>query len=205
MNQSTRYTNTEWLDGLSAQDDALLQELHDILRRGLLAAFSSKVEAVHLETFAEDIAQQSVLKVLEKLDTFLSRSQFLTWATKIAIRIGLSELRHARWKETSLDRLIEEHPSFTMPADEEVGPEQVLEQKEMLSVLNTVLEQDLTLRQRTVLLSLMIHKAPIDVVASQMGISRNAVYKTIHDARKKLKYSLAKRGYSIDGILSPFR
>jgi RNA polymerase sigma-70 factor (ECF subfamily) len=205
MNQGTRHTNQEWLDALSAHDPALLQELHDILRRWLLAAFSAKVEAPHLEAFAEDIAQQSVLKVLEKQETFLGQSQFLTWATKIAIRIGLSELRHARWKETSLDQLIEEHPSFMMPTDEAASPEQVLEQKETLHVLNTVLEKDLTLHQRTVLLSLLIHKAPIDVVASQMGISRNAVYKTIHDARKRLKHSLAKRGYSIDGILTPFR
>ena len=92
-----------------------------------------------------------------------------------------------------------------MPTDEAASPEQVLEQKETLHVLNTVLEKDLTLHQRTVLLSLLIHKAPIDVVASQMGISRNAVYKTIHDARKRLKTQPRKRGYSIDGILTPFR
>ena len=63
-----------------------------------------KSRLLDLEAFAEDIAQQSVLKVLEKQETFLGQSQFLTWATKVAIRIGLSELRHARWKETSLDR-----------------------------------------------------------------------------------------------------
>lgn len=208
MNQNTQHTNQEWLDGLSTHDPALLQELHDIVRRGLLAAFAAKVEDNRLEAFAEDIAQQSVLKVIEKSDTFLGRSQFLTWATKIAIRTGLSELRHARWKETSLDELMESGSPFSLHSTEEQtehNPEQLLEQKETLDVLNTVLEKDLTLHQRTVLLSLLIHKAPIDVVASQMGISRNAVYKTVHDARKRLKHNLAKRGYSIDGILAPFR
>ncbi len=199
------HTNQDWLDGLKVHDPALLQELQVILRRGLLAAFHAKVDAQKLDAFGEDIAQQSVLKVLDNLDTFEQRSQFLTWATKIAIRTGLSELRHARWKETSLDALIEDNPSFNIPADSSAAPEQQLEQQESIKMLNMVIEQDLSLRQRTVLLALMIHKAPIDVVASQMGITRNAVYKTLHDARKRLKYSLAKRGYSIDGILEPFQ
>ena len=199
------HTNQDWLDGLNAHDSTLLQELHDILRRGVLAAFSTKVDAEKLDAFAEDTAQQSVLKVLESLDTFEQRSQFLTWATKIAIRTALSELRHARWKDTSLDALIEAESAFSLPVDASITPEQQLEQQEAIHLLNRVIEQDLTLRQRTVLLSLMIHKVPMDVVASQLNISRNAVYKTVHDARKRIKYALAKRGYSIEGILEPFQ
>ena len=199
------HSNQDWLDGLNTHDPALLQELHDVLRRGLLAAFNAKVNAEKLDAFAEDIAQQSVLKVLDKQESFQGRSKFLTWATKVAIRTGLSELRHARWKEKSLDALIEHHSSFSMPVDASATPEQQLEQQEAIKMLNMVIEQDLTLRQRTVLLGLMIHKAPIDVVASQMGVSRNAVYKTVHDARKRIKHALAKRGYSIDGILEPFQ
>ena len=198
-------TNQDWLDGLNAHDPALLQELHDVLRRGLLAAFNAKVDAEKMDAFAEDIAQQSVLKVLDHLETFQGRSKFLTWATKIAIRTGLSELRHARWRERSLNALLENNPSFSMPVDDSTTPEQQLEQQEAIQMLNLVIAEDLTAHQRTALLSILIHQAPIEVVASQMGISRNAVYKAIHDARKRLKYSLAKRGYSIDGILEPFQ
>lgn len=199
------HTNQDWLDGLNAHDSALLQELHDILRRGVLAAFSAKVDAEKLDAFAEDTAQQNVLKVLESLDTFEQRSHFLTWATKIAIRTALSELRHARWKDISLDALIEAESAFSLPVDASITPEQQLEQQEAIHLVNRVIEQDLTLRQRTVLLSLMIHKVPMDVVASQLNISRNAVYKSVHDARKRIKYALAKRGYSIEGILEPFQ
>jgi len=199
------HTNQDWLDGLNANDPALLQELHDVLRRGMLAAFHAKVDAEKLDAFAEDIAQQSVLKVLDHLETFQGRSKFLTWATKIAVRTGLSELRHARWRERSLDALLETRKTFSMPVEDAATPEQQLEQQEAIHMLNLVITEDLTAHQRTALLSILIHKAPIEVVASQMGISRNAVYKVIHDARKRLKRSLAKRGYSIDGILEPFQ
>lgn len=109
--QSTRDNDT-WLNDLRAEGpvkEAALQDLHKILLRVLPAALSRWLpkSSSHFETFIEDTAQETILRVMDKLDSFEGRSKFTTWVYKIGVNIGLGQLRLRKWKEVSLDGLEE--------------------------------------------------------------------------------------------------
>jgi RNA polymerase sigma-70 factor, ECF subfamily len=200
--------NHEWLDRLRSQDETWLQMLHDALKRGLTASFSGRLAPEQLDTFAEDITQTSLLKILAALNSFEGRSQFLTWAMKIAVRTAISELRHVRWQEVSLDKLVEEGFPINLVHEDiqdTSSPEQSLLKQEIIAALQAVIANELTEQQRTILLGVVLHGMPIDEVARQRGTSRNAVYKTIYDARRKLADSLAEAGFPLHAILDVFK
>ena len=102
----TKRTNTEWLELLSGEpDETALLELRELLIRGLRYTLSSRLNT-NLDAIIEDFVQESLLKILDKLDTFRGESQFTTWAQKIAVRVALTELRRRRWRDTSLDEML---------------------------------------------------------------------------------------------------
>ena len=200
--------NHEWLDRLRSQDETWLQNLHDALKRGLVAAFRGRLAPEQLHAFAEDITQTSLLKILAALDSFEGRSQFLTWAMKIAVRTAISELRHVRWQEVSLDQLVEQGFPLSFAHDDgqdSPSPETAVLKQEIIAALQAVIANELTDHQRTILLGVVLHGMPIDEVARQRGTSRNAVYKTIYDARRKLADSLAEAGFPLHAILDVFK
>jgi RNA polymerase sigma-70 factor (ECF subfamily) len=199
--------NHEWLEGLRKQDEIWLQKLHDALKRGLTASFRGRLAEEQLYAFAEDITQTSLLKILAALDSFEGRSQFLTWAMKIAVRTAISELRHVRWQDVSIEKLVEEGFPISLvheDTQEAPSPETALLKQEIIATLQAVIANELTEQQRTVLLGVVLHGMPIDEVALQRSISRNAVYKTIYDARRKLADSLAEAGFPLNAILEVF-
>jgi len=160
-----------------------------------------------LQTLVEDVAQETLLRVLARLDTFQGRSQFTTWVYKIAVRIALSELRRERWKEVSLDELMERTnrgsgPEFSSTRD--FGPESTTEQKDALQRLQSILSEELTDRQRQALVAVGMHGLPLEEVARRMGTNRNALYKMLHDARLRLKSHLAQEGLPIQELLEMF-
>jgi RNA polymerase sigma-70 factor (ECF subfamily) len=45
-----------------------------------------------------------------------------------------------------------------------------------------------------VLVAVMLHDVPIDVLSERLNTARGALYKTIHDARRKLRAAFSTRG-----------
>ncbi len=129
--------------------------------------------------------QESLLRVLDKLDQFDSRSQFVTWATAIGIRVALGQLRRSRWKDVSLSEFV---PPAALPghdtAADDWAPDAQMQRRDLLEALNTSIHRDLTDRQRTALLA-ELKGMPQDAIAEQLGSSRNALYKLTHDAQEK--------------------
>jgi RNA polymerase sigma-70 factor (ECF subfamily) len=210
--QSTR-DNQSWLTDLRAEDerrDAALEDLHDILKRILPSALSRWLPPTssHFETFIEDTAQETMLRVMDRLDTFEGRSKFTTWVYKIGVHIALGELRLRKWKEVSLDGLEEGNQPDEMPserfASEGPGPEAILERKNVMEMVQRLVDEELTPRQRKVMMAVSVQGVPIDVVAERMGSNRNALYKTMHDARLRLKRRLAQEGLSPADLLGLF-
>ena len=94
----------DWVERLRSPGrirDATLEELRRILVRGLGRSFSARGG----EAFAEDVAQEALLRILDSLDSFAGRSRFTTWAMTIAVRLGISELRRKRFQDVSLQQL----------------------------------------------------------------------------------------------------
>ena len=202
-------TNAEWLSVLSGPDPGeAIDDLRVTLVRGLRFALSSRVQG-DLDMLVEDFAQDALLRILDKLDTFRGESRFTTWAQKIAVRVAFSEMRRQRWKDISLQDL--------MPADEDYGdftpavlsdpgpnPEQRTTQQAMLDMVMRLLTEELTERQREVMMAVMVGGMPLEEVARRMGTNRNALYKLIHDARKRLQKRLADEGMTPQEVLAVF-
>ena len=208
----TERSNEEWLEVLrtpGADRDSALADLHEILNKGLNRGLLGRVDtaAPEFETMSEDFVQDALLKILDKLDTFAGRSKFTTWAHKITVHIALTELRRKRWQDSSLDQLTERDegeytPSYT--ADPSPTPENAVERDDMLRRVNRIIEEDLTEKQRTVIKLSVIQGQPAAVVAREMDMNPNAVYKLLHDARLQLKRRLEEEGLSASEVLSVF-
>lgn len=204
--------NQRWIHDLStpgATREAALEDLHNTLRRVLPRALTRWLSPDNpaLETLAEDVTQESLLRVMDKLDTFEGRSQFTTWVYKIAVRIALTELRRERWKDISLDEMTEstgseQEPGFVSSAN--LGPESASEQSDSLQHLHRILSEELTGKQRQALMAVGVQGIPLEEVARRMGTNRNALYKLMHDARLRLKSRLEQEGLPIEDLLTMF-
>jgi RNA polymerase sigma-70 factor (ECF subfamily) len=206
---SQQRTNEEWLEQLSDPIlDEALEDLRTILLRGLRASLSNKIHT-DLDAITEDFVQDALLKILANLETFRGESRFTTWAQKIAIHVAYTELRRRRWKDVSLQDMTttDEGDEYT-PAfltDPGTAPEREASQNDMLALVYKMIENDLTDRQREALVAIVQGGMPIDQVALKMGTNRNALYKLLHDARKRMQQTLMERtGFSAQEVLGMF-
>ena len=211
-------TNEEWLHDLKAsgeiQESAIL-DLRDLLLRATLYFFhrnQGDFRNMHRDEIlqrAEDCAQEALIAVMDRLSDFRGDSKFTTWAYKFAINIALMAARRERWKGKSLDQppLSEEGTTLeTFLSDKSSGavPDRSAVQDEISTALREVIESDLTEKQRQVLMLIVFHEVPMDEVVQRLGTNRNAIYKLLHDARRKLKNSLQARGFEVSQMLSLF-
>jgi len=198
-------SNEAWLlqlSGSGSVQQTAVSDLRAALLRGLRKALSAW--AVADNTFLEDAAQESLLRILNRLQQFEGRSQFLTWATSIAISVAMSELRRRRWKDVSLDEVLAVSDSRVEGAiDEDAGPDVKWERQAILDRMHALIQSDLTEKQRAVLLA-ELRGMPQDEIARQLGSNRNAVYKLTHDARKRLKRGLEAAGYESADVQAAF-
>lgn len=208
----SKRTNEEWLAELEPghpNHQEALADLHHILVNGLQRGLLGQVKtaAPEFDTQAEDFAQEALIKILEKKDTFAGLSQFTTWAHKIAISIALTELRRKRWQDNSLDGITETESGDFTPgflADETPTPEITTERAELLGRVERLIMEDLTEKQRTALIASVIKGESTETVARQMDMKPNALYKLLHDARVRLKKALEKDGLTPADILEAF-
>lgn len=201
-------TNEEWLTDLSGPNqEQAIADLREILIRGLQYSLSTRTRG-DIEALVEDFVQEALIKILDNLDTFRGESKLTTWAQKIAIRVAYTELRRKRWQDVALEDLLPEDsgPDFT-PAiltDTQSSPEEKTAQQLILETIMRVIEENLTDRQRDAIMAVMAGGMPLEVVAEKMGTNRNALYKLIHDARKRLKRELLAEGLTVDDIFTAF-
>lgn len=185
--------NNQWKSHLQAEGlvcEKALSDLRELLLVRLNNALRSRSDFVN--SLLEDFVQNSLLRILRSLDQFQNRSRFVTWATSIAIRVALTELRKRRWQEVSLDSLVTE-TGFEPSAAIETTVSQ--ESQPIIVAMYRIIDSDLTEKQRTVLLAEIKGMAQ-EEIARQMGTSRNALYKLSHDARHRLKLGLEKAGFT---------
>ncbi len=184
------------------QRNSNLSELRVILARNLRKALSSYARAD--DSFLDDAVQDSLMRILDRLDQFEGRCQFVTWATTIAIRVAMSELRRHRWRDVSLDQVIADAAQGShWTTDMATRPDGQTERAAILESMDNVIETQLSEKQRKALLAEM-KGMPQEEIARHLGSNRNAVYKLTHDARKKLKQGLESAGYSADDFYSAF-
>lgn len=176
-----------------AREDAVRQ-LHQLMLRAARRQVANMPErhtlgSVRCAEIVVAAADEATMNVLGKLDSFEGRSRFTTWAYKFAILQVATEVRRAAWhdREVHLDKA--EQP--TSRGD----PQSHAEAAELAEAIRVALQQALTPHQRRVMVALLIDHVPIDVLAERLGSTRNTLYKTVHDARKRLRHQLIVQGF----------
>lgn len=209
-------SNDEWLRELEASEEEQTAAIEDLRSYLLRAALYSLSESFHglthlttaeIEQRAEDCAQDALMAILKHLHEFRGDSRFTTWAYKFAVNIALTTARRESWKQVSLDQLFDEPDSPQWPTWDEradLDPDRVALRDEVWTVMREVIDRDLTDRQRQVLKAIVFDEAPMDEVVRHLGSNRNAIYKLLHDTRRKLKERLEARGFGMHEILDLF-
>ena len=200
----TERTNEQWLAELRGPNpDEALADLYDLLGRGLRAALGGYGGGV--EANVGDFAQEALIKITGNLDSFRGESRFTTWAQKIAMNVALTELKRRRWRDVSLqDLLARREAADPGPADPQLTPEQLTFQNMVLGELRRMVDEELTDRQREAVVAVLLEGIPVSEVAKRMGIKQNALYKLLHDARRKLKRQMEAAGLSPQEVLAAF-
>ena len=188
----------EWLRSLrdtgAAQDDAVTR-LHVLLLRAARFEVGRRLPAMPFlrgdaaDDIANEAADDALVSVLARLDSFRGDSRFTTWAYKFALLEAAVKLRRRAWqgREVTL-----ESESWKLLSSNGPGPAEEVEQQELLAAVVRAVAEVLTPHQRRVLLALTVDGVPIDVLAERLGTTRGALYKTLHDARRKLRARIAK-------------
>lgn len=199
-----------WVDQLSPHcphRDAAVLALHALLLRAARFEVNRRrATTPHLRgNDHADLAQQSaddaLVAVLTKLDGFRGESRFTTWAYKFALFETAVTLRRLAWQGREVPR---EPEHWLSVVDTASTPQHDLEARELLVAVGAAIERDLSPHQRDVLIAVTINDVPIDVLAERLSTTRGALYKTLHDARGKLRSAMAARGldpnrYTRDG------
>jgi RNA polymerase sigma-70 factor, ECF subfamily len=176
------------------------ERLHELLLRA--ARFEVNRRRVTLPHLRggdlDDIAMQSaddaLVAVLRKLDDFRGESRFTTWAYKFALLEASVKLRRLAWQGREVP--LQPETWELLPATG-TSPERDAEQAALLRAVQEGIERELSPHQREVLVALALNGVPIDVLAERLGSTRGALYKTLHDARKKLRAHITRQGLSI--------
>ena len=205
-------TNETWLEDLRSTGtthEEALSDLRTVIHQGRPYALSRwlSTDDPLFPPLVEEVTQETLLRVLDQLDTFEGRSLFTTWVHKIAIRIALTELRRKRWRDASLDELTENEdapPPRGLLADPQASPETSAERKDMVTRVRRILEEELTPKQREALVLLGLQDIPMEEAAKRMKTNRNALYKLLHDARLRLKKRLALEELTPQDVLLAF-
>jgi RNA polymerase sigma-70 factor, ECF subfamily len=191
-----------WLERLRAagtEREAALGELHELLLRAARFEIGRRHGALdHLRREdLDDLAQQSaddaLVAVLAKLDDFRGESRFTTWAYKFALLEAGVKVRRRAWHGREIPLEDEAWARLAGAARAERGAEDA----ELLGAIREEIERCLGPRQREVLVAVALNDVPIDVLAERLATSRGALYKNLHDARRKLRAALAARGFDV--------
>jgi len=178
-----------------------VSRLHDILRRAALHELHRRrgqlpdLAGPELEDVAQQCADDALVSILARLDDFKGLSRFTTWAYKFAIFEVSSKLARHAWQRHPPSR--EELELSELPDRLTPRPGEELERREQLTALRHAIESDLTPRQREVFVATALNDVPIDVLALELDTNRNAIYKNLFDARRRLRQSLAAAGHPV--------
>jgi len=195
--------STRWVHELRASGavhEAAAARLHDLLLRVARSEAARRRSTLpdrgleELDDLCAQAAGDATMAVIAKLGDFRGEARFTTWACKFVIfEISTRLRRHAwrhRWVETD-ETVWERLPDQRRSALDSI------QDQEIFGALDRAIGQDLTGRQRLVFRAAVLDEVPIDVLAERLGSSRGAVYKTLHDARRKLRHALAAQGYGV--------
>jgi RNA polymerase sigma-70 factor (ECF subfamily) len=197
----------EWLRDLRSEGrtkDEAVARLHALLLRAARFECARRrptlphLRGNDLDDIANQAADDALVSVLARLDDFRGASRFTTWVYKFALLEAAVKLRKRSWQGREVPLEPETWSLFTSAG---IEPDEEAEQSELLTTLQEAIADALTPHQRRVLVALALNGVPIDVLAERLNTTRGALYKTLHDARRKLRKQLEDGGLSLESSL----
>ena len=193
--------SAEWvraLAGTGPRREAALARLHRPLLRVALRDAGRRgprlrITGQELEDLAYQAAADALLAITAKLEQFRGESRFTTWACKFVIFEVSAKLGRHFWR----------HPSVPLDAEDwdrlpdrfGFEPERESEWRDLLTTVRRAVDSELTPRQREIFVAIVLNDVPLDALVVKLGSNRNAIYKMLFDARRKLRAALAANGY----------
>jgi RNA polymerase sigma-70 factor (ECF subfamily) len=202
--QRVEADSTAWVEALSGsghQRDDAIERLHALLLRAARFEVARRQRSLahnnarDLDDLAMQAADDALIAIMSKLDTFRGDSRFTTWAYKFALLEAAVKVRRRAWHGREVP--LEEDGWAKLP-DRGASPGDHVETSELMVAVREAIAEALTPHQRATLVALTLNGVPIDVLAERLGTTRGALYKTLHDARKKLRARLADDGLGLD-------
>jgi RNA polymerase sigma-70 factor, ECF subfamily len=193
-----------WVRRLSAhgrERESAVEDLHALLLRatrfeiGRRDRPGSVAGSVGLDDLAVQAADDALLAILTKLHTYRGNSRFTTWAYKFALLEAAVKLRRRSWHGRELP--LEADGWAQVLEDRRESPAGQAEASELIHAVRDAITEVLTPHQRAVLVAITLNDVPIDVLAERRNTTRGALYKTLHDARRKLRKRLAEDGLAL--------
>ncbi|HKC21212.1 MAG TPA: sigma-70 family RNA polymerase sigma factor [Gaiellaceae bacterium] len=174
-----------------------VEELHALLLRAARFEVSRRRPSLphlrgdELDEIALEAADDATLSVLRRLDEFRGESRFTTWAYKFALVEAAVKLRKRAWQGREIPLEPEQWTGLSSGAP---SPAATVEQRDLLARLQHAIHKELTPHQRQIVVAIALNGVPIDVLAERLNTTRGALYKTLHDARRKLREHLEEEG-----------
>lgn len=196
----------EWLRSLRVEGtrEEAIARLHALLLRAARFEVARRratlphLRGNDLDDIAHEAANDALMSVLRRLDDFRGASRFTTWVYKFALLEASAKLRKRAWQGREVPL---EPEAWGLFASSGLEPDAEAERSELLATLQGAIAEALTPHQRRVLVALALNGVPIDVLAERLNTTRGALYKTLHDARRKLRKHLEERGLALDDWL----
>jgi RNA polymerase sigma-70 factor, ECF subfamily len=189
-----------WVAGLSGagrRHEETVEALHALLLRAARFEVMRRGggRSGELDDLATQAADDALMAIMRKLHTYRGDSRFTTWAYKFALLEAAGKVRRRAWQAREIPL---EADGWAQLADGRNSPDVDAESAELIGAVCEGIAEALTPHQRSVLVALTLNDVPIDVLAERLGTTRGALYKTLHDARRKLRARLARDGLALD-------
>jgi RNA polymerase sigma-70 factor (ECF subfamily) len=186
------------LGSTGAERELAAARLHELLLRVARSearrrSGQLRISGPELDDLAHQAAADAVVAIIAKIGEFRGESRFTTWAYKFVIFEVSGKIGRHFWRHASVP--LEAGDWDRLPDRLGLEPAREAEWRDLVRALRRAIEQDLTEHQRRVFTALVLNGVPLDALAVELGSSRNAIYKTMFDARRKLRASLVAHGY----------
>ncbi len=193
--------SAEWLGALNGkgpQREAALARLHGMLLRIAQRECRRRgprlgITGPELEDLAYQAAADALVAITRKLGQFRGESRFTTWAYKFVILEVSDKIGRHFWQNPGVPLDAEDWDR--LPDRFGFDPAREAEWRDLLAALRRAVDTELSPRQRQVFVAIVVNAVPLDALVIELGSNRNAIYKTMFDARRKLRAALAANGY----------
>ena len=191
----------EWVRALSAagvERERATARLHEMLLRVARAECRRRgprlqITGPELDDLAYQAAADAVLAIIAKIGEFRGESRFTTWACKFVMFEVSGKIGRHFWRHPAVP--LEAGDWDRLPDRSGLDPARESEWRDLVRALRRAVEEELTGHQRRVFTAIWVDGVPLDALVAELGSSRNALYKTMFDARRKLRASLVANGY----------